>query len=122
MRTVAVTTALQLTEEDLRAFVEERGGVWREDFGVHQGMMARDGGEILVSLETDTFDAFDEHDMASEQLRVGFLPRALVVIGVIRSADPRLDHAAVVLGREVARQVAQQWGGHIDWEDLSGCP
>jgi hypothetical protein len=119
MRTLAVLTAIPLTEPELRSMVLELGGEWREDYGTHQGIVVREGGEILLTLDNSVIDACsDDDDPPWPRSKMGFDPKSQIVIGVVRYHDAEKDRIARVLARDVAVQLSTKWRGYIDWDEV----
>ena len=117
MRTMAVLTAQTVTEADLGAFTTEAGGEWRDDYGVQQGIIERDGGTILLSVDDLTLLTGDEEERAEHRAMLGCNPQSYLVIGVIWEAGSR---ASIELARDVAMEMARRWSGVIDWGGLRG--
>ena len=117
MRTVAIITAKPVTQSDLRAFAIESGGEWREDYGIQQGVVDRNGGTVLVTLENETLFNGDEADRAEHKAMLGSEPRSYIVIGVIWRAGSR---TSIDLAKVLAEQIARRWSGVVDWGELQG--
>lgn len=117
MRTMAILTAERVSKADLRAFTAEAGGVWREDYGVHQGIIDRDGGAVLLTLGNQSLLNGDEEERAENRSMLGSDPQSYIVIGVIWEACSR---ASIELARDVAQQMARRWSGVIDWDEVPG--
>lgn len=120
MRTMGVFLATPISEMDLREFVVRLGGEWREDFGIRQGIIARDGGQILLTLENDVIQQYStDEDPPWPREAMKFDPKSQVVIGVIRYHVPEQDRAAHHLARDVASQLSEKWNGFVDWDEVA---
>ena len=119
MKTFAVLTATAVTEADLRSLVVELDGTWIEDAWVHQGSIFRDGGQIILRLENDAINDWDEGDTPpGPNALMGLPPKSQIVIGVIRYHDAELDRATRALAIDVAELLSKKWRGCIDWGDI----
>lgn len=117
MRTMGILTATPVTQGDLRAFTIEGGGEWREDHGIHQGVVNRNGGTVLVTLENESLRNSDEAERSEHRAMLGSDPQSYIVIGVIWEAGSR---ASIDLAKDLAEQMARRWSGVIDWGELHG--
>jgi hypothetical protein len=119
MRTLSVLTPCPISETELRGVVIELGGAWREDYGIHQGIVVRSGAEILLTLDNAVIDECSgDEDLPWPKTQMGFDPKSQVVIGVIRYHNQEQDLAARILSRDVADHLAKKWAGYIDWDDI----
>jgi hypothetical protein len=112
---MAILTARPVTEAELRTFTAEAGGEWREDYGVRQGIIDRNGGTVLLTLEDEMLTNGDEEERAEHRVMLGSDPQSYIVIGVIWKVGSR---ASTELAHDLAVEMVGRWSGVIDWGEL----
>jgi hypothetical protein len=115
IRTIGILTKVLITENDLREFVLELGGEWRDEYGIRQGNIWRGSDEVILTLEPETLLNADDHERTKFRRMLGGIPRSYVVLGAISNVRGTIP---IHLLTEVAERLAQRWSGMIDWVEL----
>ena len=111
MDSLIVYTAAAVSEEDLHAFVGERGGYWNHGPAVDEGVIEYVDGALYIGPFPAYADEVESHELISLTASLGTQPAGAISIHI-----PGGDRLHAVAAR-VAREIAARWQGYVYGQD-----